>query len=105
MNAQNLANNTIKGSTTVNGVVYEYNEDIYGTNRGISIWRKGVSNDKHSYKLNPNPHDDPWYNKHQERFYLDLANEIGESTNLNRHYPPFNSPVIVHNINYSLEQP
>ncbi|MCC3409689.1 MAG: hypothetical protein JGK17_29890 [Microcoleus sp. PH2017_10_PVI_O_A] len=97
---------TIKGSVTVGGTKFEYAELDYGKNRGIAIWRLGVAKDRHEYLLTPNPHDDPWYNKHQEDFYREAATRIGEifmRGNPNA-YPPFGTKITIHSIDYTLSQ-
>lgn len=89
----------------VGGQVYEYGELSIGKNRGITFHRKGIRNDQHEYKFNPNPHDDPWYNKSQGKFYAEAASQIANIVSATGNYPAFGAQTTVHGIAYTLDEP
>ncbi|UKE82891.1 hypothetical protein PJ912_17485 [Pectobacterium colocasium] len=69
----------VKGKFTKGGVDFTYAEQKYGSgagNRGIRIM--AATRDQ-TYKFSPNPHDDPWYNKNQEKFYRTAAEALADS--------------------------
>jgi hypothetical protein len=96
---------TIAGEVVIAGTEFNYAELKFGKSRGIDIYRPGFKDDKHSYKLDPNPHDDsPWYEKNTVRFYRDAAEQLGAYFNANNVYPPFNTTITVHNTVYTLTE-
>jgi glucan phosphorylase len=94
----------VRGSVVHNGVVYEYCEESFGVNRGISVWREGRPGDKNTYRFGRNPHneDSKWYNKHQAQFYYDAAKEIARYVD-NGAYPQDGDSIMVHGHTYRLE--
>lgn len=71
----------VQGSITINGTNYRWMEVRQGTNRGM-LFNPG----QHRYVFSPNPHRDPWYNNHQQRWYADMAREfqrVGNANNWN----------------------
>jgi hypothetical protein len=88
----------------VGGTKYKYNEERTGS-RGITLWRSGVAQDQHSYKFNPDPHDERWYNNNQPRFYREAAIAIATVRNNNNAYPPDDGTVsiTIHNTSYTLD--
>jgi hypothetical protein len=94
----------LKGSVTYNGVEYTYQEESFGVNRGISVWRKGLAKDLHTYRFGENPHneDSKWYNKHQAEFYEEAAEEIARYVD-NGAYPVDGDSITVHGHSYRLQ--
>lgn len=95
----------IKGEVTnLSGVTFTYQEQSYGTNRGIKVW---IGSDKtiSTYTFRPNPHnaDSKWYNKNQSEFYRLAAKEIGEYHTQNAAWPPGETTIRVNNTLYKLE--
>lgn len=70
---------TIQGSVTINGRSYRWMEIPLGTNRGMAF-----NPGNHRYKFNPNPHRDPYYNKHQIEWYSEMANAFRRIGNTER---------------------
>jgi hypothetical protein len=89
---------------TLDGVTFHYGEMSFsGLGRGISMYRKGVAKDNHVYKFKmPNPHDDPFYNKNQGKWYDEAANAIATQVN-NGGWPTDGGTVTVHGTVYTLE--
>jgi hypothetical protein len=71
----------VKGDVSYGGKSFKYQEESYGTNRGITIWAVGVKDGKVTYKFDPNPHDLRAYNKNQATFYKQAATELAELYN------------------------
>ncbi|MEI4616589.1 hypothetical protein [Bacillus cereus] len=61
----------ISGSVTVNITTYKWSETSWGNNRGVSF-----NPGQHVYQLSQNPHNDPWYNKNQIKFYDQVVNQV-----------------------------
>lgn len=62
----------IAGNMKIEGEKYKWMEASFGgTNRGYEI-----NPGKMRYQLSPNPHNDPWYNKNQLKFYTQGADQI-----------------------------
>ncbi|OQO71050.1 hypothetical protein BH747_03350 [Enterococcus villorum] len=60
---------------------------------------------KHVYKFSPNPHNDPWYNKNQTKFYNQAAEAIASIGNSQTWIPKnwlFMINITVHGIDYTL---
>ncbi|ETX02968.1 MAG: hypothetical protein ETSY1_01680 [Candidatus Entotheonella factor] len=94
----------VKGSFTEQNVTFQYGEIDLGTNRGIRI-NDSAGRHSQEYKLSPNPHNDPWYNKHQTAFYNQAAHSIatlyfGGNSRL---FPRYGKTINVNNIEYTLE--
>ena len=87
------------------GQTFIYGELSIGSNRGITIHRKGVAKDDHRYKFNPDPHnEDKWYNKNQGKFYAFAAEAIADWFNAHANtWPRNNDTVTIHNTDYQLE--
>jgi hypothetical protein len=66
----------VKGTVTTGGHTFRFQEESFGTNRGITMSVNGVAQSQVTYKLNPNPHDLRAYNKNQEKFYKELATQL-----------------------------
>lgn len=95
----------IKGEVSnVSGVTFTYQEQSYGTNRGIKVWISG-NNAICSYRFTPNPHnaDSKWYNKNQPEFYRLAAKEIAEYHTQHAGWPPDSTNIQVNNTTYKLE--
>ncbi|KXY21465.1 hypothetical protein [Bacillus sp. FSL K6-0067] len=103
-----LFDNLVYGASTpraeikINGVNYKWMEKSYGgTNRGI-MFNPG----RHEYQFRPNPHDDPWYNKNQMKFYNEVALQVkskGDAGKWTKDNWPATIKITVHNIPYTLE--
>lgn len=66
----------ISGRFKQGDYTFEYNEErCGGTNRGISV-RCQATGRYATYKLQPNPHNDAWYNKNQETFYANAGSAL-----------------------------
>ncbi|WP_019420206.1 hypothetical protein [Paenibacillus sp. OSY-SE] len=61
----------VSGTVTINNVKYKYIEESFGKNRGITF-----NPGEHTYKITPNPHDNPKYNKKQTQFYTEIAEGV-----------------------------
>src|SRR5262249_54344491 len=68
----------IKGTVSHGGHTFQYQEESWGTNRGITIFVKGFQGSSVTYKLSPNPHDLRAYNKNQSKFYEQAATEVAK---------------------------
>ncbi len=68
----------VKGTVTHGGKTFKYQEESFGTNRGITLSVTGVAKSNVTYKLDPNPHDLRAYNKNQTKFYQQAAQETAE---------------------------
>ncbi len=95
----------IKGEiSNTAGITFTYQEQSYGTNRGIKVW---IGGDQAicSYRFNPNPHnaDSKWYNKNQPEFYKLAAKEIASYHAENNGWPPDSHSIAVNNTSYKLE--
>lgn len=66
----------IDGQMVINRVTYKWMEASWGNNRGMTI-NPGRMN----YQFSPNPHNDPWYNKNQVKFYNEAARQIQQQGN------------------------
>jgi hypothetical protein len=88
--------------------IFNYREESWSLNRGITITTKGEDNldrPPQTYKFNPNPHDDPWYNKNQKKFYEEAANQIGQYFNKKGSFPRYDTELVtIHNISYKLNR-
>ncbi|EKZ0165063.1 hypothetical protein QUO97_002320 [Enterococcus faecalis] len=58
----------VSGTIQIHGITYKWIETSWGKNRGMTF-----NPGNKVYQMSPNPHDDPWYNKHQEKFYNQAA--------------------------------
>lgn len=61
----------ISGEVMIGKQKYKWREQSFGESRGILF-----NPDKHEYKFMPNPHDDPKYNKRQQKWYNNMVEEI-----------------------------
>ena len=68
--------NAIQGRICINGINYRWCEASFGTNRGM-LFNPG----RHRYKFTPNPHNDPYYNKNQVRWYSEMAEQFRRAGN------------------------
>ncbi|MCI8404679.1 MAG: hypothetical protein HFE49_07225 [Clostridia bacterium] len=67
----------IQGTVRINNVNYRWREASFGgLNRGLEF-----NPGNHRYKFRPNPHDDPYYNKHQVTWYESMASQIAHVGN------------------------
>ncbi|AOM14241.1 hypothetical protein [Bacillus thuringiensis] len=87
----------------INGVTYKWMEKSYsGTNRGM-LFNPG----RHEYQFKPNPHDDPWYNKNQGKFYSQVAKQVETKGNSDKwtpdKWPSSIRGISVNGISYTLE--
>ncbi|MFJ5339085.1 hypothetical protein ACIPSD_08195 [Pectobacterium sp. CHL-2024] len=82
------------------GVDFNYAEQKYGTNRGIRIM---AGTRDQTYKFSPNPHNDPWYNKNQEKFYQTAAEALADSylASQQRIFPRYGFKSIINKIEYT----
>ncbi|MHB0801686.1 hypothetical protein PVK73_19025 [Bacillus thuringiensis] len=91
----------IRPTVTINGVSYNWMETSYGTNRGMTF-----NPGQHAYQIKPNPHDDPWYNKNQGKFYTQMANGVATKGNAGHwtkeNWPDTITGVTVNGISYTL---
>ncbi|WP_163652138.1 hypothetical protein [Listeria sp. PSOL-1] len=91
----------IEGNAVINGVKYKWSETSWSKNRGVTF-----NPGQHVYQLAPNPHDDPWYNKNQVKFYNQLVDQVkilGDAQKwLQDKWPNTISNVTVHGVNYTL---
>ena len=81
---------TYKGKLKVGEKTYEYVETKSGNQgagpRGIDIWivkEKG----RKQYSIEPNPHDNPKYNKKQSSFYDAMAKALIDEHVANQEFP------------------
>lgn len=90
----------ISGTIFINGDTYKWMESSWGYNRGLTI-----NPGRMDYQLSPNPHNDPWYNKNQIKFYNEVANQLQTQGN-NAKWVKGNWPRIinvkVNNIDYTM---
>lgn len=91
----------ISGSTIINNVKYKWVETSWSNNRGITF-----NPGSHIYQFSPNPHNDPWYNKNQVKFYNAAVDKVAEQGNRDKwttnNWPNQIQNVVVHNITYTL---
>ena len=79
----------VSGSIAANNNTYEYSEVAFGSKtRGIRISIKGTASSSYEFKLLPNPHDNPQYNKKQTKFYKEVAE------NMVQNWPPTAGAVV-----------
>ncbi|QSJ18880.1 hypothetical protein JYQ62_09070 [Nostoc sp. UHCC 0702] len=84
---------------------FYYQEESWSKNRGITIKLNNSTRPSQTYKFDPNPHNDPWYNKNQPKFYRDAAQQIGEYFNRRGSFPRYGqASVTINGINYKLNQ-
>jgi hypothetical protein len=81
-----------------------------GKTRGITIKASKSPKPAQTYKFEPNPHDDPWYNKNQGKFYAEAATELAKlyvaSSKDNPSFPRYDAKKIkVNKIEYKLAKP
>lgn len=69
--AVNVEAKGVSGTITINNEKYKYIEESFGKNRGITF-----NPGSHTYKITPNPHDNPKYNKKQVQFYEEIAKGV-----------------------------
>lgn len=105
-NSQNEAMFTepykIAGTIRVEGKEYKWMEASFGgKNRGYEI-----NPGKHRYQLSPNPHNDPWYNKNQTKFYKKGAEQIEKQANTEKWnsngWPTTIKNITINKITYTL---
>lgn len=92
----------IAGTMNINGKTYKWMEASYNNNRGFKINPGNMD-----YKFSPNPHDDPWYNKNQIKFYNKAADQIASQGNSGKWVIgnwPSTIKVTVNKIDYVLER-
>lgn len=90
----------ISGSVTINGQNYKWIETSWGKNRGMTF-----NPGQHVYQFAPNPHDDPWYNKNQQKFYNQAAaaiKTIGDKEKWTSTSWPSKINITVHGVDYTL---
>ncbi|MBJ8113810.1 hypothetical protein JDS99_30370 [Bacillus cereus group sp. N6] len=91
----------INGSVTVNNTTYRWSETSWGNNRGVTL-----NPGQHVYQLSPNPHNDPWYNKNQIKFYDQVINQVAMQGNTAHWtataWPTTSSNITVNGITYTL---
>jgi len=95
----------VQGTVTSGAVTYKYMEVATGTARGISMTAQKGATGTITYKFQPNPHDDKWYNNNQAKFYLQAATAIAGATTIAggvATFPAFDSEITVHKIDYTL---
>lgn len=96
------ASGVVQGNITINGKNYRWMELRQGTNRGMLF-----NPERHCYVFSPNPHRDPWYNKHQQQWYTEMAREfqrVGNGNNWNANNWDNGQPINnlrVHGISYT----
>lgn len=61
----------VSGTVIINNQTYKYQEVSWGKNRGIQF-----NPGNHVYKISPNPHNNPAYNKNQIKFYNQIAEGV-----------------------------
>lgn len=99
----------VQGSGTVsdgtNTIQYRYREmHVSGSQRGISLTIRDqiggiqVTPRNHQYNISPNPHDDPYYDGHEERFYEILAQKAMEKVLQQQDWP---HRIVVRNRHFS----
>lgn len=82
---------------------FHYQEESWSQNRGITIKLNGSTRPSQTYKFDPNPHNDPWYNKNQAKFYNQAAQQIGQYFNKRGSFPRYGTESItVNGIDYKL---
>ena len=84
-----LVMSSIQGDMHVHNQRCRWQEYLFGTNRGILI-----NPGRHRYVFNPNPHEDRQYNKGQQRWYNQMAEQIEDAVNGLHEWPP-----TIHNLN------
>lgn len=94
----------IAGSMKIEGKTYKWMEASFGgTNRGYEI-----NPGKMRYQLSPNPHNDPWYNKNQNKFYAQGADKIEAQANSGKWHtkgwPNKIENITIHGITYTLSK-
>ncbi|TKI22218.1 hypothetical protein FC683_27065 [Bacillus cereus] len=93
----------IKGQITINNINYNWIETSWGKNRGITF-----NPGNHVYQLSPNPHNDPWYNKNQVKFYNAAVAEIAKQGNKDKwsssKWPNSIKNIVVNKIPYTLTE-
>lgn len=92
----------ISGQITIEKTKYKWIETSFGgTHRGLTF-----NPGKHIYKLSPNPHDDPWYNKNQVKFYNQVAAQVETQGNTgkwhSKGWPNKITKIKVNKIDYTL---
>lgn len=91
----------ISGKITINNTNYNWIETSWGKNRGITF-----NPGNHVYQLSPNPHNDPWYNKNQVKFYNAAVAEIAKQGNKDKwsssNWPTSIKNIVVNKITYTL---
>jgi len=89
----------ISGTIVINGITYKWIETSAGRNRGITF-----NPGQHAFTISPNPHQDPWYNKNQVKFYNTAATEIKSIGDLHRWTKETRwaipQPIIIHGVPY-----
>ena len=92
------------------GITFNYVEQKSGGSgpgaRGIRIYIAGGRDQ--SYKFSPNPHDDPWYNKNQAKFYRQAAEALADAylaKKPNPAFPRYDFKSMINGIEYSYNQP
>ena len=68
----------VKGTVSSGGKTFKFQEESFGTNRGITMSVNGVAKSAVTYKLVPNPHDLRAYNKNQTKFYTEAATQTAK---------------------------
>lgn len=97
---------SIQGNVRINNINYRWREVSFGgLNRGLEF-----NPGNHRYKLRPNPHDDPYYNRHQEAWYQSMAAQIEHAGNTSAipwtqaNWPSTIQHLNVHGIIYTAEE-
>jgi len=100
------------GDIIQGGVEFHFLEAAMGNgrNRGITIKAKKSLKPAQTYRFDPNPHDDPWYNKNQGKFYHAVAIELAKlyvaSNAANPSFPRYDSAKVkINGMDYSLTKP
>lgn len=99
-----LQSRKIDGSMKIEGKSYKWMEASFGgTNRGYEI-----NPGKLRYQFSPNPHNDPWYNKYQTKFYNQGAVQIEKQANAGKWatngWPAEIDNITIHGITYTLKK-
>lgn len=91
----------ISGKVEINGVSYKWAETSWSKNRGMTF-----NPGNHVYQFLPNPHDDPWYNKNQNKFYKLAADQIkkqGDDSKWDQKVWPDSIKVSINGVSYTLK--
>lgn len=98
---QSIEPRKIDGTIKINNFQYKWMEASFGKNRGMTF-----NPGKLNYQFSPNPHNDPWYNKNQAKFYKQAAAQVETQGNIGKWtsgaWPSSIKNITVNKINYTL---